>query len=55
VEPLYFRLDESTKRPEAVAMAEKRLKDIKLLVAKWETTLPQVHVWVFSRPLGVCP
>ena len=42
VEPLYFRLDEAIKRPEAVAMAEKRLKDIKLLVAKWETTLPQV-------------
>lgn len=42
VEPLYFRLEEAAKRPEAVAMAEKRLKDIRLLVAKWETSLPQV-------------
>jgi len=41
-DPIYFRLDEATARPEAVAMAEKRLKDIRLLVAKWEEKMPQV-------------
>lgn len=41
-EPLFFRLAESTSRPEAVTQAVKRLSDIRLLMAKWVDTLPQV-------------
>ena len=40
--PLFFRLEENSARPAAVKMATKRLKDIRLLVAKWEESMPQV-------------
>ena len=41
-EPLFFRHDELTARPAAVAMARNRVRDIKLLVAKWVDSMPQV-------------
>jgi hypoxia up-regulated 1 len=41
-EPLFFRAKELTARPEAIEMAQKRLRDIRLLVDKWVDTMPQV-------------
>jgi len=42
VDPVFFRFEEHTARPEAVAAGLKRLKDIKTLMAKWEEKMPQV-------------
>lgn len=53
-DPLAFRLEEAEARPAAVAAAKKRVKDIRLLVAKWEKTLPQVTEEERGEVLALC-
>jgi hypoxia up-regulated 1 len=41
-EKIFFRVSESTARPEAVAALKKKLGKVVALMTKWETTKPQV-------------
>lgn len=53
-DPLFFRHTELSARPETVAMARKRVKDIKLLVAKWVDSMPQVTEEEREEVLASC-
>uniref|UniRef100_A0A7S2AJ41 Uncharacterized protein n=1 Tax=Octactis speculum TaxID=3111310 RepID=A0A7S2AJ41_9STRA len=41
-DPIFLRMEEFVARPKAVEATEKRLVDIRALMKKWETTMPQV-------------